>query len=81
MITHFENEAGVQRLTLQRSEDPSEGALTLVFEASPIQLKKWSVMDAQGTTTTVSLLGPTFGKKLDDSLFVVENPSMQRKDN
>jgi outer membrane lipoprotein-sorting protein len=81
MITHFENEAGVQRLTLQRSEDPSEGALTLVFEASPIQLKKWSVMDAQGTTTTVSLLGPTFGKKLDDSLFVVENPTMQRKDN
>lgn len=81
MITNFENEAGVQRLTVQRSEDPSEGSLTLVFEASPLQLKKWSVIDAQGITTTVSLLGPTFGLKLANDLFVVETPNMQRKDN
>ena len=81
LITGFEAEAGVQRLTLQRTDDPMEGALTLVFEAKPLQLKKWSVVDAQGITTTVSLLGPKFGVKLTDDLFKVETEIMQRQDN
>ena len=78
LITDFEDEAGVLRLTLQRSEDPMEGALTLAFEAKPLQLKKWSVVDAQGITTIVSLLGPQFGEKLADSLFKVENKILAR---
>lgn len=81
MVTNFEDEAGVQRLTLQRAEDPSEGALTLVFETKPIQLKKWSVVDAQGTTTTVSLLGPKFGDKLSGDLFIVDSTRLERRDN
>lgn len=81
MITNFEDEAGAQRLTMQRASDPAEGTLTLVFEAKPLQLKKWSVIDAQGTTTTVSLLGPRFGEPLADDLFVIENTAMQRPEN
>ena len=72
LITDFTNEAGVQRITVQRSEDPTAGELTLVFAAKPLLLKKWSVIDAQGITTTVSLLGPEFGVKLSDDLFKVE---------
>lgn len=81
LITDFENEAGVQRLTLQRADDPMEGALTLVFEAKPIQLKKWTVVDAQGTTTTVSLLGPKFGDALSAELFKVEQQLLERQEN
>lgn len=81
LITNFEDEAGVQRLTLQRSDDPSEGSLTLVFEAKPLQLRKWSVMDAQGITTTVSLLGPKFGVKLASDLFKVENKLLSNPQN
>lgn len=80
LITNFENEAGVQRLTLQRADDPMEGALTLVFEAKPLQLKKWSVVDAQGTTTTVSLLGPKFGDKLAAGLFKVEQHRLEKRE-
>lgn len=80
MVTNFEDDAGALRLTLQRSEDPSEGSLTMVFEANPMQLKKWSVIDAQGVTTTVSLLGPRFGDQLAGDLFVVENPMMNNRD-
>ena len=80
MITEFETEAGVHRLSLQRSDDPMEGALTLVFEAKPLQLKKWQVVDAQGTTTTVSLLGPKFGEALNPELFKVENQALPRRE-
>lgn len=81
LITGFENEAGVMRVRLQRANDPMEGSLTLVFEAKPLQLRKWSVIDAQGMTTTVSLLGPEFGPKLGDDLFKVEHRIMERRDN
>jgi len=79
LITDFEHEKGALRLTLQRSEDPMEGSLTLVFSTAPLALKKWSVIDAQGITTTVSLLGPGFGEALDDDMFKVENRILPRK--
>lgn len=81
LITDYENAAGVLRLTLQRTEDPMEGSLTLVFAARPLQLKQWSVVDAQGVLTTVSLLGPTFGAPLADDLFKVESRLLERQDN
>lgn len=79
LITDYENAAGAVRLTLQRAEDPMEGSLTLVFEDKPLALKKWSVLDAQGVTTTVSLLGPAFGETLDSALFKVENRLLKRE--
>lgn len=81
MITDYENAKGAVRITLQRNEDPLEGSLTLVFEARPLMLKKWSVVDAQGITTTVSLLGPEFGETLDEALFKVENRMPRNKEN
>lgn len=80
-ITGFESAAGAVRITLERSADPMEGSLTLVFEAKPLQLKKWSVIDAQGMVTTVSLLGPEFGPKLKDDLFKVEHRTLNQRDN
>lgn len=79
MITEFETEAGVLRLSLQRADDPMEGVLTLVFEAKPLQLKKWQVIDAQGTTTTVSLLGPKYGVSFEPGLFKVENRVLPKR--
>jgi len=81
LITDFENAANALRLTLQRSEDLMEGSLTLVFQTQPLTLKQWAVVDAQGITTTVSLMGPEFGEPLDDQLFHVENRSLPRGDN
>jgi len=79
LITDFEHTKGALRLTLQRTDDPMEGSLTLVFATGPLALKKWSVVDAQGITTTVSLLAPTFGEALDEHLFKVENRTLPHK--
>lgn len=82
LITGFESDTGTVRVTVQRSEDPTEGSLTLVFADKPLTLKKWSVIDAQSVTTTVSLLGPQFDVKFTDAdLFKVENRMMQRREN
>lgn len=81
LITDFESGKGAVSITLQRSEDPMEGSLSLIFQNRPLMLKKWAVLDAQGITTTVSLLGPQFGDDLEESLFKVENRILNNSDN
>ena len=81
LITDYERAKGAVRVTLQRAADPMDGSLTLVFESEPLALRKWSVLDAQGITTTISLLGPEFGVAFDEQLFRIENRLMgQDKD-
>ncbi|MCK5165671.1 MAG: hypothetical protein KAQ66_00075 [Rhodospirillaceae bacterium] len=63
LLTDFENDGGTVRITIVREEDPAEGSLTMVFNASNMTLTKWMIIDAQGIATTVSLLEPSFGGK------------------
>jgi len=74
LVTAFERGAGVLRLTVIKGSDPREGNLTLIFSDKPLDLKKWTVTDAQGVVTNVSLLGPRFDLPLDPGLFAFEPP-------
>lgn len=76
IITDFAHESEALRLTLVRASDPLEGSLTLVLADKPMELKKWLVTDAQGVTTTVSLLATRFGVTLDPKLFEFEDPNL-----
>ena len=73
-VTGVERARGTLRLTVEKTGDPAEGNLTLVFNARPLSLRKWVVVDAQGVETTVSLLGVRFGVPLDDALFEIPKP-------
>lgn len=80
LISDFVHETNVIRITLQRDNDPAEGALTLVFASKPLALKQWTVLDAQGISTTVSLLAPEYGIDLDKALFKVDAQQRKKKD-
>jgi len=80
LIADYVKETETIRLTLQRNDDPMEGSLTLVFADKPLALKQWSVIDAQGISTTVSLMAPQFGVTLEDSLFKIENQPLKKPD-
>jgi outer membrane lipoprotein-sorting protein len=75
LVTRFERGPGVLRLTVAKESDPLEGSMTLIFSDRPLGLKKWTVIDAQGIVTNISLLGPRFGLPLGQKLFDVEVPS------
>lgn len=79
IITQFEKGPGVLRLTVIKGSDPLEGNLTLIFSDKPLGLKKWTVTDAQGIVTNVSLLGPRFGMPLSPKLFHIEPPNEAMK--
>ena len=76
LVTGFDRSPGVIRLSVVKASDPLEGRIMLVFSDKPLELRKWIVNDSQGVKTTVSLLGPEFGIKLDGKIFNFEMPDL-----
>ena len=70
-VTGFEHRDGQIRIQLVRTQSAGEGSLTLVFSDSPLALEGWSVVDAQGRTTTIALSDVHLGGDVPQSLFVL----------
>jgi outer membrane lipoprotein-sorting protein len=73
-LTRFEHASGAMRLSLVETKRPDTGRVTLVFGDRPLELKQWSVIDAQNKTTTVTLADPRFGGALNPNLFYWTDP-------
>ena len=54
-VTATERRGGFLHVTLHRTNAAAEGRLTLTFEENPMQLRQWTVLDAQGRETRVTL--------------------------
>ena len=54
-VTRLKHFPAKVEVTLVQTDDAGAGSLTLVFEDSPLRLRQWKVVDAQGRTTGVSL--------------------------
>jgi outer membrane lipoprotein-sorting protein len=77
-ITRLDRQAGVIRLTLEKSRDADSGRITLVFADRPLELRQWTLVDAQGVETRVALLNPIFDVAVDPKLFDFDNPYFGR---
>ena len=78
-VTAFERTPKAFRVTLEQTDSPDTGSVTLMFEDAPMRLAKWRVIDAQGTAFDVSLLEPRFGVAFKDAneLFSTVDPNNQ----
>lgn len=74
IVTGYERAGDLILVTVARASNPGEGSITLSFKENPLQLAEWSVTDAQGIVTLVTLLDPRFGIELDRALFVFQDP-------
>jgi outer membrane lipoprotein-sorting protein len=76
-VTAFERTPKAFRITLERTDAPDTGSVTLMFEDAPMRLAKWQVIDAQGTAIDVSLLEPRFGVEFKNAgdLFSTIDPN------
>ena len=73
-VTDLWREGGELRATVVRADDPGAGAITLRFAESPLELRGWTVHDAQGLTTHVVLEELDPNPRLRSDLFVLMNP-------
>ena len=65
----------VIRIELVQASEPDAGQVMLIFTESPLELRKWRVIDAQGGLTDTTLINPSFGAPLSDQLFEYSEPS------
>ena len=69
-VTKLERTPAILRLTVQDTEEPEKGSITLVFSDKPLALRKWKILDSQNIETSVTFTGVQTGIKLDPELFV-----------
>lgn len=65
---------GQLQLTMDRTESPGDGSLTLIFADPPMVLRQWAVVDAQRRETHVTLYNARTGGSFDPQLFEQISP-------
>jgi len=73
-VTSLERRGGELRLAVVQTDEPAEGSITLVFAEQPFELRRWTIVDAQGYATHVVLEGIETDVALDQELFVFRDP-------
>lgn len=76
-VTDVRRGRGLVEIDMVQSSDPGAGKLTLRFDDNPFELRQWTVRDAQGQVTTVSLSGAQTGVSLNPELFTFKDPKVQ----
>jgi len=73
-VTNLTRRGGEIQVAVVQTDEPTEGSLTLAFAEQPFELRRWTVIDAQGYATHVILEGLETGVPLDGELFIFRNP-------
>jgi outer membrane lipoprotein-sorting protein len=73
-VTALRRGENVLRVELEQTDQPDAGRVMLIFTDSPLQLRKWRIVDALGNLTDTTLINPRYGLPLADELFVYEEP-------
>ncbi|MBI1274293.1 MAG: outer membrane lipoprotein carrier protein LolA [Alphaproteobacteria bacterium] len=74
-VTKVTRTASSLSITMVESDDPEQGAMTLMFEESPFLLRQWKVEDAEGRVTTVALQDLRSGVDFPSGTFVYRPPN------
>jgi outer membrane lipoprotein-sorting protein len=75
-VTDLVRENGEMKVTLIQTDEPKEGSIQLTFTENPLELRRWTLVDAQGQATQVVLDTPETGLSLDRELFRFRNPEL-----
>ncbi len=73
-ITAIQRDAGSLRVTMYQTDEADAGQVTLIFTDNPLELRQWTVIDAQGTEVRVGLEQVALGGALANELFATPVP-------
>jgi outer membrane lipoprotein-sorting protein len=76
-VTRVVRQPGQFSVTARDGSGKAGGWIQLTFSDSPVALREWTVMDAQGATTRVRVEGLQPAGGLDPRLFVLNDPRPQ----
>ena len=73
-VTDVRRSAGELHVTLVQTDEPNQGSIQLSFAEEPLQLRRWTVFDAEGQATHRLLERPQTRMRLDRELFRFRDP-------
>lgn len=59
-------------VSLFQTDEPDAGRFVLTFADEPLALRKWTVTDAQGISTSVNLVAPDFNVAIPREVFIFD---------
>ena len=65
---------GTLNLHLTQTDESDLGRLIVTLDAAPVELRGWTVIDAQGVETTVTLIGPHINRQIARRTFFFDAP-------
>ena len=68
-VTGFARNGNRLNVTVVDSANPGEGQVTFAFDAEPLTLREWTVVDPEGQETLVGLLELEPNVNLDGNMF------------
>lgn len=66
-------------IELVQTSDPEAGRFVLTFADKPLQLRQWTVIDAQGVQTNVQLVSPDFNVPVPREVFVFDDTPYKKE--
>lgn len=77
-VTKVERGHASLRITAVWVPMRDRGMVQITFSERPFELKKWSIIDAEGIAVHIALLDTRYGIDLDPKLFEFKNPKIFR---
>lgn len=65
-------------VSLVQTAEPDAGRIVFTFSDAPLALRKWTVTDAQGVSTSVTLVAPAFNVAIPTDVFVFDETKFER---
>ncbi|CAN0587501.1 unnamed protein product, partial [Laminaria digitata] len=64
-------------VSLVQTEEPDAGRFVLTFADEPLELRKWTVTDVQGISTSVNLVTPAFNVAIPREIFIFDESKFE----
>ncbi len=77
-ITRLERKPGVIEMTMVETDNPDLGTVTLTMANQPLELRQWTIVDAQARPVTVTLLDPRYGMPIAPVTFEWIDPRIAK---
>lgn len=66
-------------VSLVQTAEPDGGRFVLTFSDAPLALRKWTVTDVQGVSTSVTLVAPAFNVAIPRDVFVFDETKFEQQ--
>lgn len=77
-VTEVERAPGALRVSMYQTDEPDAGSVELVFAEDPLQLRQWTITDAQGKEVLIRLESVSYGASMANELFATPRTRRQQ---